>query len=317
MYWKTGFKSNFKKHFETTREFLFFLSRRAQNDTIFRVAASLSYTSLIAVVPLFAIGLAIFSAFPVFDGVKEQVKEFLLRNFVPTIEQEVSQYFAEFIDAAAQLTTIGVVGIAITAILMLSTIENSLNFIFKVYKPRNIKTKITLYWTVITLGPLLLGTALSLRGYVYTLQKFMPEDIISSQFYLSTLIPSLFTTLALVLLYVLVPNKKVRLSNAVIGAVVAMMMFFLLRKFFGLAISASATYKTLYGAMATLPILLIWIYCSWAVVIFGAVVTAAIGEYREHEAFSSEENAEDSYVSRRSRRKKRYYAKKFLPKEQK
>lgn len=96
-----------------------------------------------------------------------------------------------------------------------------------------------------------------------------------------------------------------------------MMMFFLLRKFFGLAISASATYKTLYGAMATLPILLIWIYCSWAVVIFGAVVTAAIGEYREHEAFSSEENAEDSYVSRRSRRKKRYYAKKFLPKEQK
>ena len=73
MYWKTGFKSKFKKHFETTREFLFFLSRRAQNDTIFRVAASLSYTSLIAVVPLFAIGLAIFSAFPVFDGVKEQI----------------------------------------------------------------------------------------------------------------------------------------------------------------------------------------------------------------------------------------------------
>lgn len=144
MYWKTGFKSKFKKHFETTREFLFFLSRRAQNDTIFRVAASLSYTSLIAVVPLFAIGLAIFSAFPVFDGVKEQVKEFLLRNFVPTIEQEVSQYFAEFIDAAAQLTTIGVVGIAITAILMLSTIENSLNFIFKVTRPRRLTTKITL-----------------------------------------------------------------------------------------------------------------------------------------------------------------------------
>ena len=172
MYWKTGFKSNFKKHFETTREFLFFLSRRAQNDTIFRVAASLSYTSLIAVVPLFAIGLAIFSAFPVFDGVKEQVKEFLLRNFVPTIEQEVSQYFAEFIDAAAQLTTIGVVGIAITAILMLSTIENSLNFIFKVTRPRRLTTKITLYWTVITLGPLLLGTAFSLRGYLFTLQKF-------------------------------------------------------------------------------------------------------------------------------------------------
>lgn len=208
MYWKTGFKSNFKKHFETTREFLFFLSRRAQNDTIFRVAASLSYTSLIAVVPLFAIGLAIFSAFPVFDGVKEQVKEFLLRNFVPTIEQEVSQYFAEFIDAAAQLTTIGVVGIAITAILMLSTIENSLNFIFKVTRPRRLTTKITLYWTVITLGPLLLGTAFSLRGYLFTLQKFMPEDLANTQLLLSKLLPSLITMFLLVLVYVLVPNKR-------------------------------------------------------------------------------------------------------------
>ena len=217
MYWKTGFKSKFKKHFETTREFLFFLSRRAQNDTIFRVAASLSYTSLIAVVPLFAIGLAIFSAFPVFDGVKEQVKEFLLRNFVPTIEQEVSQYFAEFIDAAAQLTTIGVVGIAITAILMLSTIENSLNFIFKVTRPRRLTTKITLYWTVITLGPLLLGTAFSLRGYLFTLQKFMPEDLANTQLLLSKLLPSLITMFLLVLVYVLVPLSPSFCSPSCVG----------------------------------------------------------------------------------------------------
>ena len=172
--------------FAGCRNFMAFLTRRAQSDMIFRVAASLSYTSLIAIVPLIAIGLAIFSAFPVFAGVKEQLQEIILKNFVPNIEQEISQYFADFISATAQLTTLGVIGIAVTAILLLSTIENSLNFIFKVYKPRNIKTKITLYWTVITLGPLLLGTALSMRGYVYTLQKFMPESIISSQLYLST-----------------------------------------------------------------------------------------------------------------------------------
>ena len=277
MYWKTGFKSNFKKHFETTREFLFFLSRRAQNDTIFRVAASLSYTSLIAVVPLFAIGLAIFSAFPVFDGVKEQVKEFLLRNFVPTIEQEVSQYFAEFIDAAAQLTTIGVVGIAITAILMLSTIENSLNFIFKVTRPRRLTTKITLYWTVITLGPLLLGTAFSMRGYLYTLQKFMAADGETGRFFFSCMIPPLMTILSLMLVYVLVPNKKVRLA----GAAVAVVLFWFLRQGFALAVLNNATYKTLYGAMAVIPVFLIWMYLSWAVVIFGAVVTAALDEFRQ------------------------------------
>lgn len=281
MYWKTSVKSKFKKHLETTKDFLFFLTRRAQNDTIFRVAASLSYTSLIAIVPLFAIGLAIFSAFPVFDGVKEQVQEFLLRNFVPTIEQEVSQYFAEFINATAQLTTIGVIGIAITAILMLSTIENSLNFIFKVNRPRRLTTKITLYWTVITLGPLLLGTAFSLRGYLYTLHKLMPEDLVSTQLLISNLIPPLITMMVLLFVYVLVPNKKIKINNALIGSLVAVILFAFLRKGFGWFMLKTATYKTLYGALATLPVFLIWMYLAWAVVIFGAVVTAALEEYQQ------------------------------------
>lgn len=301
-----------------TKGFLIFLMHRAQSDTVFRVAASLSYTTLIAVVPLLAIGVAIFSAFPVFQGAKEQLQEIIMRNFVPNIEQEVSQYIADFINATAQLTAIGVIGIAITAILMLSTIENSLNFIFKVYKPRNIKTKITLYWTVITLGPLLLGAALSMRGYFYTLQKFMPEELVNSPSFLGSLIPSLFTILALVLLYVLVPNKKVKVFNALIGAVAALLMFYILRKFFGLVITASATYKTLYGAMATLPIFLIWIYCSWCVVIFGAVITASVSEYRGYEEMENIESQRlQKEFSRRRNHKNRYSAKKLLPKEQK
>lgn len=281
MYWKTELKSKLHKHTETIREFLFFLSRRAQNDTIFRVAASLSYTSLIAIVPLFAIGLSVFSAFPVFDSVKEQIQEFLLRNFVPTIEQEVSQYLIEFIDASAQLTTIGVVSITITAILMLSTIENSLNFIFKVTRPRRLTTKITLYWTVITLGPLLLGTAFSMRGYLFTLQRFMPQDIAGTEILISKLIPSMITMLLLVLVYVLVPNKKIKISNAFVGSLVAVIMFAFLRKGFAYFMIKAATYKTLYGALATLPVFLIWMYLAWAVVIFGAVVTAALEEYQQ------------------------------------
>ena len=281
MYWKNGIKPKLKKYLETAREFLFFLGRRARNDTIFRVSAALGYTSLIAIVPLFAIGLAIFSAFPVFDGVKEQVKEFILRNFVPTIEQEVSQYFAEFINASAQLTTIGVAGIAITAILMLSTIENSLNFIFKVTRPRRLTTKITLYWTVITLGPLLLGTAFSLRGYLFTLQKLMPDDLADTQLFIGKLLPSLITMLLLVLVYVLVPNKKIKISSAAVGSFVAVILFSLLRKGFGYFMIKAATYKTLYGALATLPVFLIWMYLAWSVVIFGAVVTAALEEYRQ------------------------------------
>lgn len=291
-----------------------YLINRINDDTVFRVAAALSYTSLIAIVPLIAIGLAIFSAFPVFHNVKEQLQDIVLQNVVPHIEQEISQYFADFINATAQLTTIGVIGIALTAILLLSTIENSLNFIFKVHKSRNIKTKITLYWTVITLGPLLLGTAFSLRGYVYTLQKFMPEDIVHSQFYLSFLIPCVFTILALVLLYVLVPNKKVSVSHGFVGAIVAMLLFLVLRKFFGLLIYASSMYKTLYGALATIPVLLIWIYCSWIVVILGAVVTASISDYKEFVLF---QKAAQSGIELYPAKKRTSKTKKRLPKEQK
>lgn len=314
MYWKTRLKNAA----ETTKNFIIFLFRRAQNDTIFRVSASLSYTSLIAIVPLFAIGLAIFSAFPGFNAIKEQFQEFLIKNFVPDIEQEISHYFVDFLNATAQMTTIGVIGLVITSILMLSTIENSLNFIFKVYKPRNIKTKITLYWTVITLGPLLLGAAFSLRSYLFTLQKFMPEDIVTSPFFLSDLLPNLITMLTLVMVYVLVPNKKVKVTNAVIGALVAVILFWFLRKGFGLIILKSATYKTIYGALATLPIFLIWMYLAWAVVIFGAVVTAALEEFQQHEGKEELHEIKDKAASGRRHYKKNVrYAKKFLQKEQK
>lgn len=312
MYWKTKFKNAA----ETLKNFLIFLVRRAKNDTIFRVSSSLSYTSLIAIVPLFVIGLAIFSAFPGFTTIKTQFQDFILKNFVPDIGQEISQYFVSFLNASAQITTIGVVGLAVTSIMLLSTIENSLNFIFKVYKPRNIKTKITLYWTVITLGPILLGAAFSLRSYLFTLQSLMPEGI-SNSMYLSQMLPNLITMLVLVMVYVLVPNKKVKISNAFVGAFIAVLLFWVLRKSFGILVIENATYKTLYGALAALPVFLIWMYLAWSVVIFGAVVTAALEEYQAIEDEKAEENKRLAEKTPLAKIKKVKNIKKLLQKEQK
>ena len=164
---------------------------------------------------------------------------------------------------------------------MLSTIENSLNFIFKVTRPRRFTTKVTLYWTVITLGPLLPGAVFSLRGYLFTLQQMMPEDMAGKGIMLGNLLPAAINLFLLLLVYVLVPNKKVHIKNAFFGALVAIILFWLLRKGFTSAITMTATYKTLYGALATLPIFLIWMYLAWAVVIFGAVFTAALEEYQQ------------------------------------
>jgi len=274
-------KQFFKNKYFVFTDFLFFLTKRVKTDAIFRVASSLAYTSLIAIVPLFAIGLAIFSAFPVFDSVKAQMQEFLFQNLAPEFGEEVRQYFSGIVHNSGQLTTIGVSGIAITAILMLSTIEDSFNYIFKVSQPRRIATKITLYWTVITLGPLLLGTAFSMRGYLFTLQKMMAADGQTTQLFLSWLIPPMMTVLALMMGYILVPNKKIKFYNALVGAITAVIMFWFLRQGFAMAVLKNATYKTLYGALATIPVFLIWMYLSWAVVIFGAVITASMEEYQQ------------------------------------
>lgn len=305
--------SNLKNRCRSITDFGRFITSHVQIDNILRVASSLSYTSLIAIVPLFAIGLAIFSAFPVFSDIRAQVQEALIQNVVPTTGREVTQYFNEFVSATAKLTTVGVIGIAVTAILLLSTIENSFNYIFKVYKPRSIKTKITLYWTIITLGPLLLGVGISLKGYFYTLQKLVPEDL-GSDYFLQAALPAVFTLLTLMLVYILVPNKKVKIIHAAIGAAAAMTGFYIMRKFFGSFIASSATYTTLYGAMAAIPILLVWLYLNWAVVIFGAALTAAIGEYKDTKSleFKVKTSTKDN-----SAKKSAKQTKKLLPKEHK
>ena len=290
-----------------------FVISRIQTDNILRVASSLSYTSLIALVPLIAIGLAVFSAFPVFNEIRAQLQDTIVQNLMPSISKEISSYFNEFISATAKLTTVGVIGIAVTAILLLSTIENSFNYIFKVYKPRSIKTKITLYWTIITLGPLLYGVGFSLRGYFYTLQKFMPESM-GTDYFLSTMLPNLLTLGSLMVVYILVPNKKVKFIHAFVGAVLASIAFFIMRKFFGTFIASSVAYTTLYGALAAIPVLLVWLYFTWAVVIFGAAITAALGEYKESE---DEKNTENSNVKHHHYQRRKNYQKKFLQKEHK
>ena len=302
-----------KTKFLSLREFCKFMASRIQTDNILRVASSLSYTSLIAIVPLFAIGLAIFSAFPVFSDIRMQVQEALIQNFVPAIGKDVTGYFNEFISATAKLTTVGVIGVAVTAILLLSTIENSFNYIFKVYKPRSIKTKITLYWTVITLGPLLYGVGVSLKGYFYTLQKFMPETL-STDYFLQSALPNLLMLSTLMLIYILVPNKKIQVMHAFWGALLAQICFYVIRKFFGTFIATSVSYTTLYGAMAAIPLLLLWLYLNWAVVIFGAALTAALGEYKD---IKTNQLSTRSAPKRFPYKKNNNYQKKFLQKEHK
>lgn len=257
-----------------------YLLRRTKDAMVLRVASSLSYTTLIAVVPLIAVALSVFAAFPVFENVRSQVQDFLIQYFVPDIEQNVQTYISEFVGATAKLTTAGVIGIAVTAVLLLFTIENSFNFIFKVKRHRRIATKITLYWTVITLCPLLLGAVFSFKGYILTLKYFHPEHLIGYNLFMTVLVPNFITLCVLIFSYIIVPNKKIRFSSAVCGGVTAFLLILVLRFGFSFFLRLNVTYKTLYGTLATVPVLLIWMYCWWTLVLFGAVVTAALEDFR-------------------------------------
>lgn len=256
------------------------LYTRVQETMVFSVASALSYTTLLAVVPLFAIALSIFAAFPMYDDVRAQVQDFLIHYFVPNFGENVEQYMQEFIGATTQLTSMGVIGLAVTAILLLYTIENSFNFIFKVKKHRRLSTKITMYWTIITLCPLLLGVAFSLKGYLLTLQYFKPDHIVGYTAFTTIILPNLFTFAVLLLSYLIIPNKKIRLSSALWGAAIAFVCMIILRIGFGYFLSMNITYKTLYGALATIPIMLVWMYSWWAVVLSGAVITATLEDFK-------------------------------------
>ncbi len=256
-----------------------YLFNRVQDAMILRSAAALSYTTLLAVVPFMAVVLAVFAFFPMFADMRAQVQDMLIRYVMPDMIQNVQNYITEFIGAAGKLTTIGLGGIALTAVFMLSTIEDSFNFIFQIKRRRKITTKLYGYAFIIIVCPLLIGSALYLKGYLFTIRYLNPENIIGYSWLATYILPHLPTLLCLMFAYVLVPNKKVSYKNAFYGALFASVAMFILRVGFGYFLALNVTYKTIYGALAAVPVLLVWMYLWWNVVLSGAILTAALEDF--------------------------------------
>lgn len=263
------------------RRFWRFLWERFREDQCMRMAASLSYTTLLAVVPLSAIAFSMLAAFPVFEGVRGEFQEAIFANFLPQSATAMREYFDQFISNTAGLTAVGIVGLALTAVLLLGTIEAALNAIFRVTKPRPLLPRLLVFWALITLGPLLIGASFSLSTYFFAATEFLGIDGLSGPLGIITkFVPNLLLIIALFATYLIIPNRPVDIRGAVIGAICAGLLFALLRKFFGLYVTSFPTYQTIYGAVSVIPIVLIWAYLSWVVVLMGAVFTATYGDWR-------------------------------------
>lgn len=256
-----------------------------RQDRCFEAAGALSYTSLLALVPLMAVILGVLSAFPVFDYGFEQLQDFIFSNFVPAAGDVVHEYLDQFVERSAELTGTGTLFLLFTALILMSTVEKTLNRIWRVEQLRGPSSRLVVYWAVLTLGPLLLGASIGLSSYLDRLQTYTPEFVRGVlQWLLVFTTPFLVAMLAFTLIFIVVPNRQVRFHHALAGAAFSALAFELSKRGFVLYVSNFPTYEKLYGALAAIPIFLVWIYVSWVVILLGASVAAALTTFSYHRA---------------------------------
>ena len=252
------------------------LWRHFQKDRRFEVAGALSYTSMLAIVPLLAVGLGIVSSFEVFQDWGGNLQDFIFRNFVPSVGAEVQSYIQGFMASTSKLTIIGTLFLIVTALALMSAIESAFNRIWRVTTERTFLSRMVMFWAVLTLAPLLMGAALALTAKQSLTGFGMGVSNLPG---FETVAIFLFTWGALTLIFILVPNREVNWRHAIVGGLVSTILFQLAKKGFVLYVSR-ANYKTVYDSMATIPIFLFWIFISWVVVLFGASLTAALTTFR-------------------------------------
>jgi membrane protein len=276
-----GIEASMQKNWLNLIKFMRFIAARFNQDRCLQIAASLTFTTLLSLVPLITIALAIFSAFPVFEDFSIQIKSFLLKNLMPEMAGKViTQYMQQFADSATRLTAVGIVFLGATAMSMMLTIDHAFNIIWRVTRPRPLLKRLVVYWAVLTLAPLLIGASLSLTSWLVGFSMGYAEHVPVFGVGVLKLLPLLLTTLAFAILFRLVPNRHVPHTHALIGALIAAIVFESMNRIFGYYISHFPTYKLVYGAFASVPIFLMWIYLSWLTTLLGAVIAASISHWR-------------------------------------
>jgi membrane protein len=257
------------------RNTAFTLRERFREDRLGVTASSLTFTTTISLVPLFTVALAIFSAFPMFDRLQATLQRWLIQSLVPdNIAKQVLSYLNQFANKAGQMGWAGALVLLVTALALILTIDRKLNDIWRVRQARSLTQRVLVYWAVLTLGPLLLAGSLTATSYALTISRgvvsFMPGGI---RLLLDSVQFALVTG-GLAALYRYVPNTHVRWSHALVGGAFVAIGLELAKKALALYLAQVPTYSVVYGTFATVPILLVWFYVAWVIVLLGAVVAA-------------------------------------------
>ncbi|GLQ47586.1 UPF0761 membrane protein [Dyella lipolytica] len=265
---------------DRTLTFGHFIWQRFLDDKCFETAGALSYTTLVSLVPLTVAMLAMFAAFPMFEDARETLINFVFSNFVPTAGDEVQKALLAFSSNARSLTGISILVMLFSAVSMMNSIEDRLNRIWQVHRHRPWGPRLLLYWAALTLGPILVVGGIAVTSYVAAVPvlRDASQQLGIGQELLKAL-PFVVTFLTLWLMYTTIPNRRVNKTHTAIGALLGAMLFEIARWGFTHYVMRAQNYQQIYGALAIIPLLLLWIYLSWVIVILCASIAASISSF--------------------------------------
>lgn len=256
------------------------------------LAGSLTYTTLLGLVPLLAIALSLLTAFPVFEETARGVEAFVERNMLPpAVAQTITGYMREFAENAAELTAVGLGALALSAVFVLATIEGAFDRIWQARRPRPLGVRALVYGALIVAGPVLIGLSLTITSVVVSASIGLVKNVPGADSLLLAFVPLALTAAAFTLVYLLLASRPVRLLHAAVGGVCAAAMFELMKRAFALYLTQVPSYTLVYGAFAAVPIFLVWLYMSWVATLVGAVIAALLPDYYRSAADGPGESA--------------------------
>lgn len=254
-----------------------FARRRLGEERLPQVAGSLTFTTVLALVPMLTIALAIFTTFPLFNTFRASLEAYFIQSLMPkSIANTILGYLSQFAAKATRLSAVGAAALIVTAVAMLGMIDRVFNHIWRVKTRRPFMQRVLVYWAIVTLGPLLIGISMTMTSYVFTATNgvVMSLPFVGALFY--TLVSVTLTMGAFTLLYMAVPNRFVDWRDAAWGGLVAAVAFEIAKRLFAIFVTKFPTYTVVYGALAAMPIFLVWIYVSWWITLVGAVIAASL-----------------------------------------
>lgn len=251
------------------------LRERFREDRLGVTASSLTFTTTLALVPFFSVALALFTAFPMFSKMQVLMQQWLAESLFPeAIARQAMGYLTQFASKASRVGVLGFAFLLVSALSLILTIDRTLNGIWRVRRIRPLAQRVLIYWAAITLGPLLLGTSLAFTSYVVSASRGVVGALPGGVQLLLALVEFALMVLGVTTLFRYVPNIQVKWGHAAVGGLFVSAGIELAKKLLAVYLAAMPSYSAVYGAFATVPILLIWIYVTWVIVLLGAVIAA-------------------------------------------